>query len=72
MQKEGGANRKILKIWSISESPLKSGIPFKTISAMMHPTDHISRAVEYWRAPKRTSGARYQSVTTYKYSSVMR
>ena len=66
MQKGVGTNRKILKIWSISESPLKSGIPFIAISATMHPTDHISRAVEYWRAPKRTSGARYQSVTTYR------
>ena len=62
-----GAHR---NIWSISESPLKSGIPFNTISAMMHRTGHISRAVEDWRAPKRTSGVRYQSVTTYKWNSM--
>ena len=37
---------KILKIWSISESPGKSGCPRATISAKMHPVDHMSTAVE--------------------------
>jgi len=37
---------KILKIWSISESPGNRGLPRITISAKMHPTDHISIAVE--------------------------
>jgi len=37
---------KILNIWSISESPGKSGMPAIAISAKMHPTDHISMAVE--------------------------
>lgn len=36
---------KILKISSISESPGKRGC-LMTISAKIHPTDHISRAVE--------------------------
>jgi hypothetical protein len=36
---------KILKIWSISESPGKSGCPCITISATMQPTDHMSIAV---------------------------
>jgi len=39
-------DRKILKIWSISESPGKSGMPRMTISAKIHPTDHKSMAVE--------------------------
>jgi len=37
---------KILKIWSISESPGNNGIPRMTISAMIVPTDHMSIAVE--------------------------
>jgi hypothetical protein len=36
---------KILKIWSISESPGKRGFPCITISAKIQPTDHISMAV---------------------------
>jgi hypothetical protein len=39
-------HRKILKIWSISESPGKRGLPRMTISAKMQPTDHMSIAVE--------------------------
>lgn len=31
---------------------------------MMHPLDQTSMLVEYVRDPNRTSGARYQSVTT--------
>lgn len=54
---------KILKISSISESPGKSGLRVH-ISAKIHPTDHMSTPVEYWRPPSRISGARYQSVTT--------
>jgi len=36
---------KILKIWSISESPINNGF-FSTISAKMHPTDQISTGNE--------------------------
>lgn len=39
-------HRKILKIWSISESPGKRGCPRMTISAKIQPTDHMSIAVE--------------------------
>jgi hypothetical protein len=55
--------RKILKISSISESPGKSGLRVH-ISAKMQPTDHMSTPVEYWRPPRRISGARYHKVTT--------
>lgn len=37
---------KILKIWSISESPGNNGWPRMHISAKMQPTDHMSIAVE--------------------------
>ena len=37
---------KILKIWSISESPGNNGCPRMHISAKIHPTDHMSIAVE--------------------------
>ena len=57
--------RKILKISSISESPGKRGF-LVHISANMQPTDHMSTPVEYCRPPRRISGARYQSVTTFK------
>lgn len=40
------AYRKILKISSISESPLNNGFRVH-ISAKMQPTDHISTPVEY-------------------------
>lgn len=55
--------RKILKISSISESPGNRGFRVH-ISAKMTPTDHMSTPVEYWRPPRRISGARYHSVTT--------
>lgn len=35
-----------------------------TISATMQPTDQMSIAEEYFCDPRRTSGGRYQSVTT--------
>lgn len=34
--------------------------------AKMQPADHMSMDVEYSLAPKRTSGGRYHSVTTWK------
>lgn len=67
----GGAHLKILKISSISESPGNKGFRVH-ISAKMQPTDHMSTPVEYCRPPRRISGARYQSVTTYGSSSVSR
>lgn len=54
----------ILKIWSISVSPLKKGY-FVTISTKIQPIDQISIGVEYSSDPKRTSGALYHNVTTY-------
>jgi hypothetical protein len=57
-------NLKIFKIWSISESPGNKGSPL-TISANMHPTDHISIGVEYHLDPNNISGDLYHSVTTY-------
>jgi hypothetical protein len=33
--------------------------------AKIHPADHRSIEVEYWREPINTSGARYHNVTTY-------
>ena len=55
-------NWKILKIWSISESPLKRGL-FSMSSANMHPTAQISTPRLYCFWPSKTSGARYQSVS---------
>ena len=54
---------KILKSWSISESPWNKGLLF-TISAKMVPIDQMSMGQEYLGEPSRTSGALYQSVTT--------
>ena len=54
---------KILKIWSISESPMKRGFLW-TISAKMHPVDHKSTPREYLFWPSRISGHLYQRVTT--------
>ena len=54
----------ILKISSISESPGKRGF-LVHISANMQPIDHMSTPVEYCRPPRRISGARYHSVTTW-------
>lgn len=54
---------KILKIWSISESPVKSAF-LCAISAIMQPTDQMSTGVEYCFCPSKISGALYHSVTT--------
>jgi hypothetical protein len=54
---------KIFLIWSYSESPSKRA-RFVTISAKIQPADHISTGVEYSLAPRRSSGALYQRVTT--------
>lgn len=42
--------------WSNSVFPLNKG-SFDNSSAIIHPNDHISIAVEYCLAPKRSSGA---------------
>jgi len=49
---------------SISESPGKMGLPV-AISAKIAPMDHVSTAHAYFLHPRRISGARYHSVTTY-------
>ena len=54
-------NWNILKIWSISESPLNSG-RFSVSSAKIHPTAQISTPKLYCFWPSKTSGARYHSV----------
>lgn len=55
-------NWKILKIWSIYESPVKSGF-FSISSAKMQPTAQISTPRLYCFWPRRTSGALYQRVS---------
>lgn len=45
-----------LSIWSISDLPGKSG-SLDSSSAMMHPSDHMSMAVEYSLEPSSSSGA---------------
>lgn len=55
-------NWKILKIWSIYESPVKSGF-FSINSAKMQPTAQISTPRLYCFCPKRTSGALYHKVS---------
>lgn len=55
--------RKIRTSWSSLVVPGKRGRPVY-ISAMMQPADQISMLVLYVRLPRRTSGARYQRVTT--------
>lgn len=54
---------KILKSWSISESPWNRGFLVAS-SAKMVPILQMSTGVEYRDAPKSTSGALYHSVTT--------
>lgn len=54
---------KILKIWSISQSPGKSGA-FRTNSAKVAPTDHISVDRFSRVQPRRTSGAWYHRMAT--------
>lgn len=55
---------KILYIWSISESPGKSGY-FVIISTKIHPADHISIGVLYSIEPNKISGLLYHKVTTF-------
>jgi hypothetical protein len=56
--------RMICSSWSWLSRPRKSGTPV-IISAKIQPQDQISIDVLYVREPSKTSGARYQSVTTY-------
>eukprot|EP00967_Tisochrysis_lutea_P123827 scaffold206491_cov44-Tisochrysis_lutea.AAC.1 len=49
--------------WSSSPLPGSSGEP-RTNSAKMQPSDQTSTAGPYIVAPRRSSGARYHSVTT--------
>jgi len=52
-----------VNLTSISD-PGKSGVPEFEISAKMQPDDQESTVKLYIRAPIRTSGGRYHSVTT--------
>jgi hypothetical protein len=54
---------KIVVNWFKSESPGRKGV-LSINSAKMHPAAQMSTAPVYKRAPKRSSGARYQRVTT--------
>src|SRR5712672_1763688 len=51
--------------WSALSLPRKRGTP-EIISAKMQPHDHTSMEVLYVLEPRRTSGARYHSVTTLR------
>mmetsp|Transcript_23937 Transcript_23937/g.38375 ORF Transcript_23937/g.38375 Transcript_23937/m.38375 type:complete len:213 (-) Transcript_23937:362-1000(-) len=51
-------------IWCSSALPGSIGF-FSSSSPKLHPTDHMSTAVVYASAPRRSSGARYQRVTTF-------
>lgn len=64
-----GVYLKILKSWSISESPWNRGFLVAS-SAKMVPVLQMSTGVEYLGEPRRTSGARYHSVTTWKHKRV--
>jgi len=55
--------RMIWSNWSWLSLPLKRGTP-EIISAKIQPQDQTSMEVLYVREPRRTSGARYHSVTT--------
>lgn len=59
---------KILKSWSISESPWNRGFLVAS-SAKIVPVLQTSTGVEYRGDPSRTSGARYQRVTTWEHTS---
>jgi hypothetical protein len=59
----GVVYRKILKIWSISESPANMAF-LVSISTKMVPHAHTSTGGAYACAPSRISGGRYHSVTT--------
>ena len=54
---------KILKIWSISLSPVNNGFNW-AISAKMQPVLQISTPREYYFLQRRISGHLYQRVTT--------
>lgn len=54
-------NWKILKIWSISESPVNKAF-FSINSAKMQPTAQISTPRLYCFCPNKTSGALYHKV----------
>lgn len=55
--------RKMRVIWSSLVVPGNNGLPVY-ISAIMQPADQMSMLVLYVLLPSRTSGARYQRVTT--------
>ncbi len=57
-------NYKILSIWFKVEVPGNNDLPVIS-SPSMHPTDHISTALEYFVEPSKISGARYHLVATY-------
>lgn len=59
---------KILKSWSISESPWNRGFLVAS-SAKIVPVLQTSTGVEYRGEPSRTSGARYQRVTTWEHKA---
>lgn len=54
---------KILKIWSISESPVIKGHILNS-SAIISPTGQVSIPKQYSSKPNRISGAQYQRVST--------
>lgn len=54
-----------LSSWSASDFPLNNG-SFDNSSAIMHPNDHISIAVEYCFAPNRSSGALRDNIAIQK------
>lgn len=55
---------KILSIWFKVEFPGNVDLPIIN-SPKMHPTDHISTALEYLVDPSKIYGARYHLVATY-------
>lgn len=57
-------NYKILYIWFKVEFPGKIDLPFIN-SPSIHPTDHISTALEYFVEPSKIYGALYHLVATY-------
>ena len=54
---------KIISIIFVSSLALNKGLSLQS-SKKMHPIDQMSTAIEYSVAPKRSSGALYQIVTT--------
>jgi hypothetical protein len=57
-------NSRIFSIWFSVEFPGKMDFPFINYPKM-HPTDHISTALEYLVDPSKISGALYHLVATY-------